>query len=134
MQLFNADSIEDYLNFNNNKTFKKITFTSDNEIDKFNHKQIKYYYEKIKEYFDFDLDYFKHTLVKEYQQLMPYLMSLIKKTYDLTYKYKQENGIFEFSDIEILTNKLVFENEDVRNELKKQFKIIMIDGLAPLKR
>ena len=43
-------------------------------------------------------------------------MSLIKKTYDLTYKYKQENGIFEFSDIEILTNKLVFENEDVRNE------------------
>ena len=54
-------------------------------------------------------------------------MSLIKKTYDLTYKYKQENGIFEFSDIEILTNKLVFENEDVRNELKKQFKIIMID-------
>ena len=127
LQLFNADSIEDYLNFNNNKTFKKITFTSENEIDKFNHKQIKYYYEKIKEYFDFDLDYFKHTLVKEYQQLMPYLMSLIKKTYDLTYKYKQENGIFEFSDIEILTNKLVFENEDVRNELKKQFKIIMID-------
>ena len=77
LQLFNADSIEDYLNFNNNKTFKKITFTSENEIDKFNHKQIKYYYEKIKEYFDFDLDYFKHTLVKEYQQLMPYLMSLI---------------------------------------------------------
>ena len=127
LQLFNADSIEDYLNFNNNKTFKKITFTSENEIDKFNHKQIKYYYEKIKEYFDFDLNYFKNTLVKEYQQLMPYLMSLIKKTYDLTYKYKQENGIFEFSDIEILTNKLVFENEDVRNELKKQFKIIMID-------
>ena len=48
LQLFNAESIEDYLNFNNNKTFKKITFTSENEIDKFNHKQIKYYYEKIK--------------------------------------------------------------------------------------
>ena len=45
LQLFNADSIEDYLNFNNNKTFKKITFTSENEIDKFNHKQIKYFFE-----------------------------------------------------------------------------------------
>ena len=40
-------------------------------------KDCKYYYEKIKEYFDFDLNYFKNTLVKEYQQLMPYLMSLI---------------------------------------------------------
>ncbi len=122
-KIFNAKTVKDFVN---GLSPVRISPSFKDENDKFNHEKIKYYYEKIKEYKGLDVDFILD-LYPEYETLMPYLLSLIKKTYDLTYEYKVKNGIFEFSDIEIITNNLVTKYEDIREDLKKKFDIIMID-------
>jgi len=55
------------------------------------------------------------------------IISIIKDYLILLHKYKEENEIYDFQDIALLSIQVLKENEYVRNELKNTFKEIMID-------
>lgn len=55
------------------------------------------------------------------------IVAIIKDYLDSFHKYKEENEIYDFQDIALLSIKVLKENEEVRNELRSTFKEIMID-------
>lgn len=59
-----------------------------------------------------------------YKELINQLLGQFKLEFD---KYKVENGLFEFIDINLLAIKLLRENEEIRNGLKQSVYEIMID-------
>lgn len=70
---------------------------------------------------DLKKDYYEAFKYKEY------LYTLAEIIYKKEQKFKYEHQTFEFSDISYLAYKLVKENDDIKNELKNKYKIIMID-------
>ncbi len=79
-----------------------------------------------------DLTRFKDT--KEIKESLfstiPYIKaicSIIKELDSSFLKYKQENDIYTFSDIALLSIKIIKENPDIRESLKKSFDEIMVD-------
>ena len=62
--------------------------------------------------------------IKEYSSV---IICIIKDYLDSFHKYKEDNGIYDFQDIALLSIKVLKENESVRNELRDTFKEIMID-------
>lgn len=62
--------------------------------------------------------------IKEYNSI---IISLIKTYLDKLHTYKEENEIYDFQDIALLSIKVLKENEIAREELKSSFKEIMID-------
>ena len=67
-------------------------------------------------------EYFKNQ--KEYAEV---ILEITKELDQRQWKYKLEKQVFEFNDIAKLALKLVQTNEDIRNELKNKYKMIMID-------
>ncbi len=64
------------------------------------------------------------TSIKEYSNV---IISIIKDYLDAFHKYKEDNDIYDFQDIALLSIRVLKENESVRNELRDTFKEIMID-------
>ena len=62
--------------------------------------------------------------VKNYSSV---IISIIKDYLNAFHKYKEDNGIYDFQDIALLSIKVLQENESVRTELRDTFKEIMID-------
>ncbi len=62
--------------------------------------------------------------IKEYSEI---IVSIIKDYLDAFHKYKEDNDIYDFQDIALLSIRVLKENESVRNELRDTFKEIMID-------
>ena len=62
--------------------------------------------------------------IEEYSEI---IISIVKDYLDALHKYKQDNDIYDFQDIALLSIKVLQENESVRNELRDTFKEIMID-------
>lgn len=61
---------------------------------------------------------------KDYTEV---IINIIKEYLKNFHQYKEENEIYDFQDIALLSIKVLKENESVRNELKYTFKEIMID-------
>lgn len=60
----------------------------------------------------------------------PYIIAIsnIINKFDLEFsKYKNDNDLYTFSDIALMSIKLLKENSDIRNELKNSFDEIMVD-------
>ena len=55
------------------------------------------------------------------------ILDIVKDYLDKFHKYKEDNEIYDFQDIALLSIKVLKENETVRNELRDTFKEIMID-------
>ena len=55
------------------------------------------------------------------------IIEITKELDDRQWAYKLEKQVFEFNDIAKLALSLVRTNEDIRNELKNKYKMIMID-------
>lgn len=90
-------------------------------------KSTKTLMDEIEKYTDYEtLD----IAVLEYKQTSSYI-DLFRKILINYYKeidgYKSKMGLYEFNDIQKLAIKLVKENEDVKEELKSNFKEILID-------
>ncbi len=65
--------------------------------------------------------------VKNNQELIPYILDIVKELNDRVYEFKSNLGFFTFSDIAKMALKLIKENEDIRNSIKNKLKLIMID-------
>ena len=55
------------------------------------------------------------------------IVDIIKDYLHDFHSYKEQNGIYDFQDIALLSIRVLKENESVRNELRETFKEIMID-------
>ena len=64
------------------------------------------------------------TTIKEYSNV---IIDIIKDYLNAFHSYKEQNGIYDFQDIALLSIRVLKENESVRNELRDTFKEIMID-------
>lgn len=62
--------------------------------------------------------------IKDYINI---IISIIKDYLSSFHKYKEDNEIYDFQDIALLSIRVLKENESVRNELRDTFKEIMID-------
>ena len=62
--------------------------------------------------------------IKQYTNI---IVSIIKDYLHDFHSYKEQNGIYDFQDIALLSIRVLKENESVRNELRDTFKEIMID-------
>ena len=62
--------------------------------------------------------------IEEYSEI---IISIVKDYLEALHKYKQDNDIYDFQDIALLSIKVLQENESVLNELRDTFKEIMID-------
>ncbi len=82
---------------------------------------------KLKNITDFDCEYFLNNDVRLHKEFMPIITQIAKNVITNIRKYKMDRGVFEFADIEMLTNGLLKNHPEVANKLKEQFKIIMID-------
>ena len=69
-------------------------------------------------------------ILEDYHATKPLISSLLEimKSYFTTLeKYKQENYIYDFTDIAKLSLKLIKENKSIQKDLKETFKEIMVD-------
>ncbi len=67
---------------------------------------------------------------KELSDTKPYsktIIRIVKELDERLISFKNEKGVYEFSDIAKMASKLVEENEKVREEIKSSLKMIMID-------
>ena len=55
------------------------------------------------------------------------IISILKSYFQQLRQYKQQHHLYEFTDIANLAIKILQDNEEIRNEVKKSFKEIMID-------
>ena len=72
----------------------------------------------------------KETILDSLNSIKDYSSVIIDIVKDYLYsfhKYKEDNGIYDFQDIALLSIRVLKENESVRNELRDTFKEIMID-------
>ena len=65
--------------------------------------------------------------IKESHIYIEAIINIVKDYLDLLHQYKEENEIYDFQDIALLSIKILKENPPVREELKNTFKEIMID-------
>lgn len=65
--------------------------------------------------------------IKETKNNSLYLILLANKLNNKLQEYKKENNMYEFSDIFEMANRIVDEHSDIREEIKKSFKEILID-------
>src|SRR5574344_2098368 len=82
---------------------------------------------KLKDLTNFDCDYYLNNDVRLHKEFMPIITCIAKNVITNIRKYKIDRGVFEFADIEMLTNGLLKKHPEVSKKLKEQFKIIMID-------
>ncbi len=61
------------------------------------------------------------------QPMVEMVLKIIQELDEKVWKFKKENDLFEFIDIEKLAIQLLQKNEDIRRDLQKKFKEIMID-------
>lgn len=82
---------------------------------------------KLKDLTRFDsIDEMKESLLST----KPYIMAIssIINKFDLEFnRYKKENDLYTFSDIALMSIKILKENDDIREELKNSFDEIMVD-------
>ena len=82
---------------------------------------------KIKDYLRFeniDEIYESFSISKGYIKV---IIEIIKEFNEKITKYKHENDLYEFTDIEFMAITLLKDNEDIQNELRMFYKEIMID-------
>lgn len=126
-ELFTCQTIDDFYNKTSNLKLPSLPRGSEEEAKKAK--------EKVKE----AIDELKETTAtygnqenilsslaqgKEYTSI---IIAIIKDYLEALHKYKEENEIYDFQDIALLSIKVLKENEEVRNELRDTFKEIMID-------
>ena len=71
-----------------------------------------------------------NTLLESFTKTSEYvtiIVDIVKDYLDKFHKYKEDNEIYDFQDIALLSIRVLKENESVRNELRDTFKEIMID-------
>ena len=69
-------------------------------------------------------------ILEDYNKTKPLIhaiLEILTNYFQALEKYKQENNIFDFTDIAKLSLKLMKENISIKNELKETFKEIMVD-------
>ncbi len=72
----------------------------------------------------------EETIKKDYIQskdLLEILIEILQKYFYQLEKYKKENFLFDFQDIAKMSLNLVKEQDEIRNNLKQEFKEIMVD-------
>ncbi len=63
-------------------------------------------------------------IIKEYLVIV---LAIIKDYLDLLHQYKEQNEIYDFQDIALLSIRILEEHPEVREEIRDSFKEIMID-------
>lgn len=106
---------------------KKVRGIED-DCDKDNYSKMIEILKNVKDnYLCFNFDEFINFDIKMNLKYVPYLIILIKKAYEMLNKFKINNSLYTFSDVQFLSNDLVIKHKDVADCLKKEFDIIMID-------
>ena len=72
-------------------------------------------------------DYRKYDIEYQITYLNYIIDNILLKTLSEIDRFKKETGFYTFGDIAKLSIKILKENEDIRNELKYKYKLIMID-------
>ena len=76
----------------------------------------------------YDYETFYNVDIKKEQIYLTYLIdNILLKAVEEIEKFKKEFGYYTFGDIAKIAIEIVKNHEDVRNELKNQYKLIMID-------
>ncbi|MBP5694719.1 MAG: UvrD-helicase domain-containing protein [Bacilli bacterium] len=76
----------------------------------------------------FDLDAFNKIDVDYQIRFLTFIIdNILVKLVEKSEEFKMSTGYFTFSDISRIATKILKENEDIRNELKHQYKLIMVD-------
>ena len=76
----------------------------------------------------YDYETFYNIDIKKEQVYLTYLIdNILLKAVEEIEKFKKEFGYYTFGDIAKIAIEIVKNHEDVRNELKNQYKLIMID-------
>ena len=127
LPLYNSQTIDDiYIHINNIKLPSSPKGTEDeikSEKDKLS-KRINILKKLVNKYGNYE------TIVNSLNNTKPYIkaiIDIIKTFLSKLHIYKQENGIYDYQDIAMLSIKLVKEFDSVRNEISSSFKEIMID-------
>ncbi len=83
------------------------------------------FFKEIKDSLKYE-EFLKKNWAEEYA-LKEKVKEIAYNVYKRMYNYKVEHQVFEFYDIALFAYNLVKDNEEIRNKLKNQFKIIMVD-------
>ena len=93
-----------------------------------NRERIRKIYETLKNLSTFDLDTFlKIDIDKQVKFLTFIIDEILIKLVDRCEQFKFESGYFTFSDISNIAIDILEKSESIRNELKYQYKLIMVD-------
>ena len=123
--LFNAESYEDYRN-NCKVKMPPIPRGSD-ETAKTIKKQIPIELKAIEELTAYENIEEIISSIMSTKDYVIAIIDLIKLLDERVRKFKLANSAYEFTDISMMAIKILMENEDVRNEMKGQYKEILID-------
>lgn len=100
-------------------TFKESGFKSSNANEKYKSYFAAYYDDVVKHYVPkFMLDDF------EIRKAIRYLALIVYKDYEL---YCKDNHLLDFSDLLLLSVKLLEENELIRKKIQREYKAILVD-------
>ena len=72
----------------------------------------------------------KGELINEIQNQKPYfskLIDIVKEIYLELLDFKKEHNVYDFDDIQRIALNLIIENNDIREEIKHSYKMIIID-------
>ncbi len=82
---------------------------------------------KLKEYLRFnniEEIYESFDIIKDYLKV---IIKILKKYYQKLFLYKNQNDLYEFTDIEIMAINLLKENKDVCEKVKNSYQEILVD-------
>ena len=76
---------------------------------------------------DFNEDYYYKYDVKNLQKYIPLVIQICKSIRERILNFEKNKGYFTFEDIAHLAYKIVKENNEIREEIKSQIKLIFVD-------
>ena len=125
--LYTCNTLEDYYNASLAIKLPQLPRGSDEEV-----KDVK---EKLKDSLDSLIDTIKtygskEELLSSIDKTKKYniaIVEIVKEYLKRLHTYKEQNEIYDFQDIALLSIRVLKENESVRTELRDTFKEIMID-------
>ena len=75
----------------------------------------------------FNEDYYYKYDIPNLQNFIPLIIQICKSIRERILNFEKSKGYFTFEDVAHLAYKIVKENEDIRNEIKKKTKLIFVD-------
>ena len=122
----NRKSLFDALNkkFSGRIPTLKKSKVSYNDFKSYN--EIKDLRDEIKDFDFHEEEYFKFD-VPNAQKFIPFVIDIEKKVKERVLNFEKVKGYFTFNDIARFAYNIVSNNEEIRNEIKKQIKLIFVD-------